>query len=83
MGIGSTAFIDFLASYNVTSADFAHQWLLNEGIKIKPKSLGWKNSIYNKMELTVGINVNNGYSINNEIKAAINEWQDRPEMFCA
>lgn len=35
------------------------------------------------MELTVGINVNNGYSINNEIKAAINEWQDRPEMFCA
>lgn len=92
MGIGSAAFIDFLASFNVTSADFAHQWLLNEGIK--PKSLGWKNSIYNKMELTVGINVHNGFTINtrtgvteqhvyNEIKAAINEWQVRPEMFCA
>jgi hypothetical protein len=91
MGIGSIAFIDFLANFNYTSADFAHQWVLNDGIR--EKSLGWKNKINNNKELTVGINFNNAEPLNtqlgitnqqvyDEINAAINLWQRWPEMTC-
>lgn len=92
MGIGSIAFIDFFANFNYTSADFAHQWVLNDGIR--EKLLEWKNKINNNKELTVGINVNNAEPLNNqlgvtnqqvydEINAAINLWQRRPDMTCA
>lgn len=92
MGIGSIAFIDFLANFNYTSADFAHQWVLND--RIREKSLGWKNKINNNKELTVGINFNNAEPLNtqlgitnqqvyDEINAAINLWQRWPEMTCA